>query len=109
MVFCRSPPREYNGNSGTEISTHSIILLHELRQALKGLTIYQQLCSFLLLCKILYHCKSLPPSKSMPQRSDHNLKEKYPFIRAGTLETILIKDILTKNRFLPYASVLEYE
>ena len=63
----------------------------------------------LILCKILCHCKSLTPSKSMSQKSNHDFKEIYPYIRAGTFEPMCIKDILTKNLFLPYASVLEYE
>ena len=39
-------------------------------------------------------------SKSTPQRSNNNFKEKYPYIRAGALETMRIKDVLTKNKFL---------
>ena len=39
------------------------------------------------------HRKSLAPSKSMPQESNHDFKEKYPYIQAGTLEPRLIKDI----------------
>ena len=35
----------------------------------------------------------------MPQRSNDFLKEKCPYIRAGTLEPIRIKDILTKTVF----------
>ena len=45
----------------------------------------------------------------MPQKSNNGFKEKYPYIWAGTLEPMLIKDILTKNWFLPYAIFLEYE
>ena len=43
----------------------------------------------------------------MPQ--NHDFKEKYHYVRAGTTEPMYIKDILTKNRFLPYVRVLEYE
>ena len=39
------------------------------------------------------------PSKSMPQKSNHTFKGKYPYIRAGTLKPMRMKDILTKNRF----------
>ena len=39
------------------------------------------------------------PSKSMPHKSDHDFKEKYLYIRAGTIEPMSIKDRLTKNRF----------
>ena len=55
--------------------------------------------------------KSLAPSKSMPQESNHDFKEKYPYIRVGTLEPMHIKEILTKTScfFFAYASVLEYE
>ena len=45
----------------------------------------------------------------MPQKSIHDFKEKYPYIRAGTLELVRIKDMLTKNRFFAVRSVLEYE
>ena len=45
----------------------------------------------------------------MPQTSNHDFKEKCPYINAGTIEPMPIKDILTKNGFLPYASDLEYE
>ena len=40
----------------------------------------------------------------MPQKSNHDFKE-----LANTFEPIGIKDMLTATRFLPYASVLEYE
>ena len=36
-------------------------------------------------------------SKSMPQTSDHDFKEKYPYVRMGTLFSMLVIDILTKN------------
>ena len=45
----------------------------------------------------------------MIQKSNHDFKEKYHDVRAGTIEPMHIKNILTKNRFLPYASVLEYK
>ena len=36
----------------------------------------------------------------MPKKSNHDSKEKYPYIRVGTLEPQRIKDIFTaKNRF----------
>ena len=45
----------------------------------------------------------------MPQNSNNN-KEKYPYVRVGTLVPKHIKDILTKNRrFLLLRSVLRYE
>ena len=60
--------------------------------------------------QILCHYKSLTPSKSLPQKSNYDFKGKYHYVRAGTIEIMHIKDILTKNRFsLPYASVLRYE
>ena len=65
---------------------------------------------FLLFCKILSHYMSLTPSKSIPQKSNHDFKEKYPYVRAVAIKPMCIKDILTKTRdFLPYASVLEYD
>ena len=33
----------------------------------------------------------------MPQKQNHGFQEKYPYIRAGTLEPMRMKDILTKN------------
>ena len=45
----------------------------------------------------------------MHQKSNHDFKEKYPYIRAGKLEPMHKKDILTKNHFLRYVSVLELE
>ena len=45
----------------------------------------------------------------MPQNSTHDFKEKYPYIRKGTPQLMLIKDILTKNRCLLYAIFLEYK
>ena len=45
----------------------------------------------------------------MPQKRNQDFTERYPNIKAGTYEPMRIKDILTENRFLPYASVLEYE
>ena len=38
------------------------------------------------------------PSKSIPQKSNHDFKEKYPYIPAGTLEPMSTKVILTKTR-----------
>ena len=35
----------------------------------------------------------------MPQKSNHDLKEKYPYVQAGTLEPIRIQDILTIIHF----------
>ena len=58
------------------------------------------------LCNILCHYKHLTPSKSMPQQNNHDLKEKCPYIHAGTMEPMRIKDILIKTVFLPCASVL---
>ena len=40
-------------------------------EALKSLTIHQQLRSFLLLCEILRHYKYLTPPKAMPPTSNH--------------------------------------
>ena len=40
---------------------------------------------------------SLSYSKSMPQRSTHDFKKKYPYVRVGALEPMRIKDILTEN------------
>ena len=52
----------------------------------------------------------MTPSKSIPKKSKHDSKGKYPLVRVGTLETMLIKDILTKNScLLSCASGLEYE
>ena len=45
----------------------------------------------------------------MPLEINHDFKEKYPYIRAGTLEPMHNKDILTKTFFMPYASVLGHE
>ena len=33
----------------------------------------------------------------MPQKSNHDFKETYPYIRVGPLEPMRIKDILTKK------------
>ena len=41
----------------------------------------------------------------MPQKSNHDFKEKYPYIRAGKLEPLRITDILTKKTDF-FASVL---
>ena len=35
--------------------------------------------------------------KSTPQTSNNDFKEKYPYVRVGTLKPIRIKDILTKT------------
>ena len=43
----------------------------------------------------------MTPSKSMPQKSNHDLKEKCPYIHVGTIEPMRIKPV-----FLPYASIL---
>ena len=45
----------------------------------------------------LCHYKSLTPSNTI-LRNNHYFKEKYPHKRAGTLESMRIKDILTKNQ-----------
>ena len=46
----------------------------------------------------------------MPQKSNiYDFKVKYPYVPMGTLEPMHVKDIFTKNSFLPYASVSEYE
>ena len=45
----------------------------------------------------LCHYKSLTPSKSMPQMSNHDFKGKCPYIHAGTIEPMRIKDILKKK------------
>ena len=45
----------------------------------------------------------------MPQKRNYDFTERYPSIKAGTYKPMPIKDILTKNRFLPYASVLDHE
>ena len=50
-------------------------------------------------CRIFSHHKSLTPSKSIPNKNNHDFKEKYPYVRAGTLEPMRIKEILTKNSF----------
>ena len=34
----------------------------------------------------------------MPQMSNHDFKEKYYYVDAGTIEPIHIKDIMTKTR-----------
>ena len=41
----------------------------------------------------------MTPSKSMPQKSNHDFKEKYHYVLEGTIEPMLIIDILTKFRF----------
>ena len=45
----------------------------------------------------------------MSQKRNHEFMERYPNIKEGTYKPMRMKDILTKDRFLPYASVLEYE
>ena len=35
----------------------------------------------------------------MPKKSNHDFKEKYPYVRMGTLVSMYIKDILTKTTF----------
>ena len=45
--------------------------------------------------------KYLTPSKSVPQKSNHGF-EKYPYVRAGTLQPMRIKDILTNNSVLEH-------
>ena len=45
----------------------------------------------------------------MPLKRHKDFTERYPYIKAGTYEPMHIKDIWTKNLFLPYASILEYE
>ena len=52
---------------------------------------FNQLWSCLLLWKILCHYKCLTTSKSIPQ--NHDLKEIYPYIRAGTFKPTCIIDI----------------
>ena len=42
----------------------------------------------------------------MLEKSNHGFKEKYPYVRVGTLEPMHIE---AKTGFSPYASVLEYE
>ena len=51
----------------------------------------------LLFFKTLFLYKSLTPSKSMPQKSNHDSKEKCPYIHTDTIEPMRIKDILTIN------------
>ena len=94
--------------SHKSMNTRSVMIFF---RPLKSLTIYQQLCSFLLLCKFLCHYMSLTPSKSMPQKSNHDFKEKYPYIRVGTLEPLRIKAILTQKNscFLTSDSFIELE
>ena len=70
-----------------------------LTPCLKSLTIHQQTWSFLHLCKLLRHYKSLTPSKSMPQKSNHNFKEKYHYVRTGTIEPKHIKHLEWKPAF----------
>ena len=65
--------------------------------ALKSLAIHKQLWSFLPLCKIFCHYKSLSHTKSMPQKSNHDFKEKYPYVRPSTLVRMRSTDILTKD------------
>ena len=46
----------------------------------------------------------------MPQKSNHNFKGIYPYIRVSTLVAMRIKDTLTKTAVcLLWASVLEYK
>ena len=33
----------------------------------------------------------------MPQKSDHDIKEQYPYVLVGTLEAMRIQDILNKK------------
>ena len=73
--------------------------------SLKSLNIYQQQRYFLLHCKISCHYKSLTPSKSMPQKSNHDFEEKYRCVRVGTLVSMLIKEILTKNSCFYHGTV----
>ena len=57
----------------------------------------------------LHLYKSLTPSNSMPQKRNQDFTERYPNIKAGKDKPVCIRDILTKNLFLSYASVLENE
>ena len=45
----------------------------------------------------------------MPQKRTHDIMWKYFLMKASTNKPMRIKDISTKNRFLPYASFLQYE
>ena len=47
----------------------------------------------------IYQYIFLTSSKSIPQKSNHDYKEKYPYISICSLETKRIKDILTINRY----------
>ena len=51
----------------------------------------------MILLASLQNLTSLTPSKSMAQKSNHDFKEKYPYVRVGTLEPMRVKDILKKN------------
>ena len=42
---------------------------------------------------------SLTPSKTMFKKSNNDSKEKYPYVHAGTIEPMRIKDILTNPEF----------
>ena len=64
--------------------------------------------TMIVFCKILCHYKSLTPSKSMQQKSNYESRVTYPYIWAGTIEPMRIKNIWTKNRFLPYASMARH-
>ena len=57
----------------------------------------------IMIASLHCHYKSLTPSKSMPQKSNHDFKEKYPYVRAGTFEPMCIEDILTRSRFFFFA------
>ena len=48
----------------------------------------------------------------MLKKSNHDFKEKYPYVSAGTIEPMNIKDKTSLQKLffnLNYASVLEYE
>ena len=53
---------------------------------------------------------SMSHFKSMPQKSNHDFKEKYSYVRMGILVPARIKEILNKNScLLSLSSVLDYE
>ena len=51
----------------------------------------------IMIASLHCHYKSLTPSKSMLQKSNHDIWGKYPYVRVGILEPMIIKEISTKN------------
>ena len=57
----------------------------------------------------VYFKSSVDTYKWLLQKSNHDLYEKYPYVRVGTLVSMRTTDILTKNSCCLSCSVLEYK